>query len=247
MGDINMTNFYLPSLDDERLKYAGEYLEKLGYKCVHSFDKTDFTLLGVNPKDSDLYTEKPVFAGNICANNVFDYTRDESFALENAFLTAEGAIAKAVENSKTTLINSNVMITGFGRIGKALLTLLNPYTNNIFVCVRNDVQKTNARMLGAKTISFSELNQLSKYDYIFNTVPHPIFNKNELSTLSKDSLLIDLASFPGGVDSHFAKLYGINLVIARGLPAKYSPKTAGEVVAKAVHKMIQKEEEIIWI
>lgn len=244
MGDINMTNFYLPSCDDERLKYAGDYLEYLGYKRVDTFDKTDFTLLGVNPRDRDLYSSKPVYAGNICANNVFDYTKDECFALENAFLTAEGAISLAVASSSSTMINSKILITGFGRISKALLHLLAPFTKDITICARNQFQLNTAKMLGAKAITFNELDYLNKYDFIFNTVPHPIFNKNELSNISKEALLIDLASFPGGVDTHFAKAFNINLVVARGLPAKYSPKTAGEIVAKAVHNMIKREEII---
>lgn len=244
MGDINMTNFYLPSCDDERLKYAGDYLEYLGYKRVDTFDKTDFTLLGVNPKDSDLYSAKPVYAGNICANNVFDYTKDECFALENAFLTAEGAISLTVASSSSTILNSKVLITGFGRISKALLHLLAPYTRDITICARNPVQLANARLLGANTITFNDLDKLNQYDFIFNTVPHPIFNKKELSSVSKEALLIDLASFPGGVDSHFAKAFNLNYIVARGLPAKYSPKTAGEIVAKAVHNMIKREEII---
>ena len=66
-----------------------------------------------------------------------------------------------------------------------------------------------------------------------------MFNEQELLFVDKDTLIMDLASFPGGVDKHFAKSYNLNLMIARGLPAKFSPYNAGIVVAQTVDAMIK--------
>lgn len=234
-----MKCFYCDISNDNRLEYACEYLKNKGFSRTDSFEKSNFVLLGVNPKDFTKYTSKPTFAGNVCANNVFDYTKNEAFAHQNAFLTAEGAISLAIENSNNTLINSKILIIGFGRIAKALCHLLKPFSNSIIVCARNETAREKAKLYGNNTICFEELKDKNDYDFVFNTVPHPVLNKYELLSLKDDAIIIDLASFPGGVDMHFAKSLNKNVFVARGLPAKYSPKSAGEVVAKTVISMIE--------
>lgn len=234
-----MYKFLTPDLSDKRIHYAANYLQQNGCETVTEESNADFVLLGVNPDRNLLHFRKPIFAGNIRADNVFDYTKDETFALKNAYLTAEGALSLAVNESSGSLINAKILIVGYGRIGKALHYYLSVFTNRITVCARNSVQLATATALGADTVSFSALKIPNEYNYIFNTVPHPVFNEQEHSAIGEGALLIDLASFPGGVDKHFAKAKGINLLVAPGLPAKYSPKAAGEVVGSTVWEMIK--------
>ncbi len=237
-----MTKFLLPDISDKRIVYAGEYLENKGFSRVYNLDNADFVLLGMNPKDFMQYTEIPVYAGNVRSNNVFDYTKNEAFALENAYLTAEGALALAVSNSPVSLVNANVLIVGYGRIGKALHKYLNAFTSEITVCARDINARTLASCNHADVIHFSELKNKNNYDFIFNTVPHPIINEAELRCMKREATLLDLASFPGGVDKHFAQKLDVHFIIARGLPAKFSPETAGIVVGKAVENMILRKE-----
>lgn len=237
-----MTKFFLPEIVDRRILYASEYLEKHGFLRVDSFEKADFVLLGVNPKDFTKYTQKLVFAGNVCSNNVADYTKDEAFAIENAYLTAEGAIALACNTSDISLINSKVLILGYGRIARALHKYLGVLTTDITICARSDDAKSLAISNNARAIDFSKLKYEENVDFVFNTVAHPVINEAELRAMKKDVTILDLASFPGGVDAHFAKSLNLNLIIARGLPAKYSPKTAGIIVGKTVEKMIPRKE-----
>lgn len=234
-----MTKFYCPLSNDERLPYACQHLSNMGYIQVDSSKKADFILLGVNPTDFQKYDDKLVFAGNVCASNVFDYTKIEGFALKNAYLTSEGAISLAISNKDTSLINSNILIIGYGRIGKALHKMLTSFSPNVTVCARNELQRSKALLDGASITEFEKLKNNNSYDFVFNTVPHPVLNELELKALKKDTLIIDLASFPGGVDTHFAALMGINLIVARGLPAKYSPKSAGIIVADTIISMLE--------
>ncbi|MBR3738183.1 MAG: dipicolinate synthase subunit A, partial [Eubacterium sp.] len=152
-----------------------------------------------------------------------------------------GAISLAVQRSEKSLINAPILICGYGRIGKALHRYLEPFTKDITICARNADIRTLCESLGTKTISPAELDKCKGYSFIFNTVPHPVFNEKELKSMEKSTLLIDLASFPGGVDEHYAKALGINLIIARGLPGKYSPKSAGKTVAKTIINIIKEE------
>lgn len=234
-----MKYFYTVDDNDKRLQYAKNYLEKNGYITVNMPEKADFILMGVNPKDFLSYSSKPVFAGNVCADNVYDYTKLEAFALENAYLTAEGALALAVKESNRSLVNSKILVLGYGRIAKALCSFLLPFSKRITVCARNEAQLLSANLQGFNTISFDELKIKNEYDFIFNTVAHPVLNEHELRALKEDCLLIDLASFPGGVDKMFARALGVRLIEARGLPAEFSPETAGEVVSKAIVSMIK--------
>ncbi len=231
--------FITPDLSDKRIMFASRYLQEMGYIKVKNEKSADFVLLGVNPNAELLNFDIPCFAGNISANGVYDYTKDESFALENAYLTAEGALANAIDNSENSLINSSVLITGYGRIAKALQRYIAPFTNDITICARKENDRLAAEINGAKSCSFEDLKINNKYDFAFNTVPHPVFNEAELAAFNSNCIIIDLASFPGGVDVHFAKHFGLKLIIARGIPAKCSPESAGKVVARTVDKMIR--------
>ena len=232
-------NFITPSLSDKRIVYAADYLEDKGYKRVNKTDNADFVLLGVNPDIDLLEYHIPVFAGNVSKDGVSDYTKDEAFAIKNAYLTAEAAVALAIQKSGFSLINSSVLITGYGRIGKALHHYLSVFTNDITVCARKDSARSLAVQTGAKAYNFDILNERNNYSLIFNTVPHPVFNDKELSLINKDTLIIDLASFPGGVDVHFAKNQGLGLIVARGLPSLYSPISAGYVVGETADRLIK--------
>ena len=236
-----MKKFFSPENTDKRLSFAKTELEKEGFISVEKAENADFILLGVNPSEEELCFDVPIFAGNISRENVFDYTKDEVFATKNAYLTAEGALALAIQSSPKSLINSPVLITGYGRIGKALHKYLEAFTKDITICLRNENEKAKAESLGAKTINFSELKGCEKYSFIFNTVPHPVFNEKELMSINTDAILMDLASFPGGADNHFAEFFGVNLIIARGLPGKFSPKAAGKITAQTIIKIIREE------
>ena len=229
--------FYAPDLSDKRIEYAAEYLEKAGFFNVNCSGNADFILLGVNPDKSLLEYDKPIFAGNVKESGAYDYTKSEAFAIENAYLTAEGALSLAINESDISLINSEILITGYGRIGKALLKYLCPFTNNISVCARRKEIRKLAECNGAKAIDFPKLKEKNNYDFIFNTVCHPVFNYEEIKALESGAVMIELASFPGGIDRHVADKADIKLINAGGLPAKYSPKSAGKVLANTVIDM----------
>ncbi|MBQ7741232.1 MAG: hypothetical protein IJT65_08385 [Eubacterium sp.] len=233
-----MLKFYIPSFEDNRLNYTQNYLNENGFECCKSPDNADFILLGVNPKKELLSFDKLILAGNVKGYNIIDYTQSEEFKIKNAFLTAEGAVAQAINSSPVSIINSKILIAGYGRIGKALCKYLTPFTGSITVYARKAKDRAEAEYNSYFSINEKGLKDLSKYDFIFNTVPHPLFNEKELQTVNKQSVLFELASFPGGIDIHFAKAYSLNLIIARGLPSKASPKSAGIIIGEEIKKII---------
>lgn len=231
--------FSVPDTKDKRIVAAAEYLETKEFEKVEKTENADFILLGVNPPKELLNFEKPIFAGNITASGIYDYTKDEAFAIRNAYLTAEAALALAVCESNKSLINSEVLILGYGRIGKALLKYLSVLTKNVTVCLRSETAKAAAICEGASVRNFESLKNGIRYDFIFNTVPHPVLGYSELKNTDKKALITDLASFPCGVDKKYAAYCGIKLIAAGGLPAKYSPQSAGIIVGETVEKMTE--------
>lgn len=68
---------------------------------------------------------------------------------------------------------------------------------------------------------------------LFNTVPQTVIGRKELAG-AKDSLIIDLASKPGGVDFDAARDLGVKVIWALGLPGKVAPVSAGKIIKKSI-------------
>lgn len=241
---MKLVSFAVPYTQDKRMVYAAEYLEKHGFKYMKSIDECDFVLLPVPVKKEmlDTLNGKFAFYGKGDYKNGFDYMKYETYVLKNAFLTAEGAVACLEENTDYSLIGKNILIIGYGRIAKALRKILCSYGSNITVCSRSAVSGAQAEFDGVEHISFSELKKKSNFDIVINTVPHIVLTKDELTALKKGVLILDLASFPGGVDTLVAKSLGIKLINGRGMPSVYTQKTAGEIIGEAVVNIIEGEK-----
>lgn len=239
---MKLKTFCVPYIIDERMNYAAEYLESRGYRLLDCTDEADFVLLPVPAKEYmfENLEGKIIFYGAGDYRG-FDYNKLESFQLENAYLTCEGAIALLKESSHRAIYGSEILITGYGRIAGALHKALAAMGAAVTVCCRSDKDKIQAGFCGAKVIGFDDLKTPSSYDVIFNTVPHPVFTKAELDAVSSDTPLIDLASFPGGVDTLYAKSRGISLIDGRKLPSRYSKRSAGELIGKTVEKIIKED------
>jgi dipicolinate synthase subunit A len=68
-----------------------------------------------------------------------------------------------------------------------------------------------------------------------------VIDESIVKRLPKETLIIDLASAPGGVDIRAAKEYGITVLPAQSLPGKYSPQTAGEIIAQTITCILEEE------
>lgn len=176
---------------------------------------------------------------------VADYFSREELAVLNAVPTAEGAIQLAMEELPITLAGSRCLITGYGRCGRVLSRLLRALDARVTVAARRCSDRAWAESLGCKAIELTALGGKEQYDIIFNTVPHRVFTQEILETLDSGTLLIDLASRPGGVDFNAAAQLRLKTVWALSLPGRVAPKTAGEIIKQTVMNMIK--EEPTWI
>ena len=53
------------------------------------------------------------------------------------------------------------------------------------------------------------------------------------------TLIIDLASKPGGTDFRYAEKRGIKALLAPSLPGIVAPKTAGNILANVLSQLLQ--------
>lgn len=171
---------------------------------------------------------------------IIDILEQEQMAILNAIPTAEGAIQLAMENLKTTLHSSNILVTGYGRIGKVLTSMLKGFGANIFVTFRNQQDYANIKTLNYTPLSYENLNNfLPTMDLIINTVPNMIFDKSNLKYINHDCFFIDLASKPFGIDFEESKKEGLNVIWAPSLPGKVAPITAATYIIETVNNIIK--------
>lgn len=177
---------------------------------------------------------------------LYDYFECEELQTQNALPTAEGAVFILMREMPRTVSGLSVTVTGFGRVAKALIRLLLAMGATVTVAARKQSDIDAASELGCKTVHLTGKEALKTLatgqSVIFNTVPHWLFCEEVLSEMSTDTLIIDLASSPGGVDVNAAALHGIRVIWALSLPGKYAPITAGEIIGQSVLSHLRKEE-----
>ena len=71
----------------------------------------------------------------------------------------------------------------------------------------------------------------------------PVLTGPVLAALRPGSLIVDLASKPGGTDFAAAQRLGCKAIHALSLPAACAPDTAGEAVARTVLTILREREE----
>lgn len=182
------------------------------------------------------------FYGKVKQNNnkIIDILKREELAVLNTISTAEGAIQIAMEETQRTLHGSNVLIMGFGRISKMLAKMLDGIGANVHCETRRNDSVAWIKAYGYKPIKLEEVKEnLNKFDIIINTIPVTILNEEELKTLKKDCLIIDLASAPGGINRKVAKQLEIKLVWALSLPGKVAPVSSAEFIKETIDNVIK--------
>lgn len=186
---------------------------------------------------------KLMFAeGNI---SLYDYFEREELIVANAYLTAESAVAIALNSCKESILDMSVLVMGYGRIGKMLCRILKGFGVNVYASARKKKDFEWIRAYGYSPVDTSRVCDIvSGCGVIFNTIPNLVLSEKELHCLPKDCLIIDLASKPGGIDFEAAKNLGLRVVWALALPGKYKPVSAGKVIAKTIFNIIEDEVKI---
>lgn len=202
------------------------------------------------PLDDDfarLFRGKTVFGGMLgrltASSEVWravepeDYYRREELQVGNAIPTAEGAVGLAIREYPGTINGARCLITGFGRIGKNLALILRGMGAEVLCAARKKEDLMLARSFGAKPLTYREITR--PFDVIFNTVPARVITAPVLRQQGADTIIVELASAPGGVDREWARELGVRVLDAPSLPGRVAPKTAAEYIKEAVYNMLE--------
>lgn len=191
---------------------------------------------------------KYLIAGNIgikeqLDNNNIQFTdllKREEFSVLNTIATAEGTIQIAMEETQRTIHGSNVLVMGFGRIGKVLSKMLDGIGAKVYCEARKNEDISWIKAYGYNPIHLNDLNEhLGKFDVIINTIPFQILDNERLSLVKNEVVIVDLASNPGGVDRKAAREKGLKVIWALSLPAKVAPLTSAEFIKETLYHVLK--------
>lgn len=164
-----------------------------------------------------------------------DFMEDETVTCENAAITAEATVAEVIRNSRYSIHGQKIIITGFGRCAKEIARKLSALGAKVTILARRAEARREARELGYEAVDFSYGPEEAYGTRVYvNTVPAPVLTKSIIREMHADSVIIDIASKPGGCDRRETEKYGILVVEALGLPGIYTPKSSAKILADAI-------------
>ena len=171
-----------------------------------------------------------------------DYFAREELAIANAVPTAEGAVQLALEELPVTLHKARCLVIGYGRVGRVLAHRLNALGAKVAVAARSHEQLAWAQVWGYATEHAARLTPwLCGYDLVVNTVPARVLGGEQLAALTPGTLVLDLASKPGGVDFDAAARLGVKVIWALSLPGKVAPVSSGDYIKTTVYHIMEEE------
>ncbi|MET3288549.1 dipicolinate synthase subunit DpsA [Brevibacillus fluminis] len=177
-------------------------------------------------------------------------SRDD-VAIYNSIPTVEGALMMAIQNTDFTIHGSQVIVLGFGRVGMSMARTLDALGARVRVGVKRPEHIARIYEMGIQPFHLDELKQqVGNVDILFNTIPQLIVTADVIAQMTQTSLIIDLASKPGGTDFRFAEKRGMKALLAPSLPGIVAPRTAGQIIANTLSRLIaeqtsiQKEESV---
>ena len=247
---------------DARLAAAGRALARAGF-AVGGPEQTalaDYILLPLpldesrTPLAELLRAAKPgalALGGKLSAQarqiaaeagvELVDYFAREELILCNAIPTAEGCIG--ILMAERTLWNSAILLAGFGPVGQALGVRLAALGAQVTVAARRPAQRALAESFSLRAVDLARLEQTAPaFDTVVSTIPAPVLTEAVLAALRPGSLIVNLASKPGGTDFAAARRLGHRAIHALSLPAACAPETAGEALARTVCEILAERE-----
>lgn len=171
------------------------------------------------------------------------FERDD-VAIYNSIPTVEGTIMMAIQNTDITIHHSSIAVLGLGRVGMSVARTFSLLGAKVKVGARKTAHLARITEMGLTPFHLDDLrNEVSDLDICINTIPHLILNAGIIAKMPSNTLIIDLASKPGGTDFRYAEKRGIKALLAPGLPGIVAPKTAGQILANVLSQLIADEWE----
>ena len=168
---------------------------------------------------------------------------DEVLLQENAYLTAEAAVAMAASEVRGRIADLPCAVVGYGRIGRALTEILLGLGAPVTVLSATKQKRRSAAESGAQTAALEEISRvLPGKKLIFSTPPAQVIGMEALERVDSDARIMDLASPPYGVDLEAARALNLHAGREPGLPGRYCPLSAARIIYQAVLRWEEAEK-----
>lgn len=170
----------------------------------------------------------------------YDFMEDEELAIYNSIATAEGAVAEAIKRSSLNLHKSKCLVLGYGKCGRTIAAYLKGMFCHVTVYARKSAARALAGLTADETKDFGAIaDGLEQFSFIFNTVPSKVLDNKALESVGAPSVIIDVASAPGGLDYDAAEKLGVQAFLCPGLPGKYAPESSARALTEIVIRQMQ--------
>ena len=170
----------------------------------------------------------------------------------NGWITAEATIAEVLQQSEKSIFGQKVLITGYGCCGEKIAKLFAKLGARVIVAARRGAVRETVVKDGFEAIAFEQLEKtLVDVATVINTVPAQVLTEDCIRRMPHESLIIDIASKPGGTDFEAAKRYGIKAKLALGLPGIYTTASSALLLKDAISHYAPLQEKVrgdkLWI
>lgn len=162
----------------------------------------------------------------------------EDFIVKNSILTAEGLISYIISHRRDPIYQSCIMVLGFGHCAKPIITYLVAMNADVSVGVRNPKYQKDIENMGASYINLNNLD-LSDKNILINTIPKVVVHAHHLDLANHKMMIVDIASYPYGIDHHYALSKGMNCQILSAIPCRYAYGYAGRIIADEIERELE--------
>lgn len=256
---------------DWKLRYDEEEARKLLSTCSRFILPTPAAKMEKHVQVSKLLKleltqekerQKTAFGGNFTEewvdlfdkNNIlyYDLMKDDTVARKNARITAEGTVAELLKYSGYSILDQKILVTGYGRCGREVANLLKAMGAKVTVLARSTQDRKRAQADGHIAVDFSYgPEEVYGARSIINTVPATVLREPMFKEMHPDTVVLDIASRPGGTDLAAAEVHSIQVIPALGLPGIYTTKSSAKILADAINAyappQMERGEENAWI
>ncbi|WP_243296570.1 dipicolinic acid synthetase subunit A [Bacillus litorisediminis] len=169
------------------------------------------------------------------------FARDD-VAIYNSIPTVEGTIMMAIQHTDFTIHGSNVIVLGLGRVGMSVARAFASLGAKVKVGARKSEHIARISEMGLTPFHLDDFDSVVRdVDICINTIPALIVKASVISRMPSHTLIIDIASKPGGTDFRYAEKRGIKALLAPSLPGIVAPKTAGQILAGVLSQLLEQD------
>lgn len=225
LSKFDMILFPINGLSDNLEVKSENGMISLSEDIFENLDKDTLVFTGLKTKKLlELIPEEQIIS----------FLDDEEVEDINNNLTVEGTIDDIRDRK-----NDSICILGYGNLGKELYLRLTSAGINTYVISRPKELIYKDKVKNYYPLSPENIAEVFKVsDIVINTIPYNVIPEEAVSN-GYVPYILDIASSPFGINQELVKKYNLNYNLYLGIPSKYAPKEASDILLKVLKKVVQ--------